>query len=78
MDVHSLDAVMEVINEGIIIRENGEVRMESDNLKDQDSWSGLMNSLWNTFNCCCDNSLIAERQCYMDPSHCGKGAASRT
>ena len=61
MDVRLLDAVMEVVNKGIIIRENGEARMESDNLKDQDSGSGLMNCLWNTFDCCGDNSLIAER-----------------
>ena len=60
MDVRLLDAVMEVVNKGIIIRENGEARMESDNLKDQDSGSVLMNCLWNTFDCCGDN-FIPER-----------------
>ena len=71
MDVRSLDAVIEVVNKGIIIRENGEARMESDNLTDQDSGSGLMNFLWNTFDCCGDiiHSLLRDR---------GKGAASRT
>ena len=78
MDVLSLDAVMEVVNKGIIIRENGEAHLESDNLKDEDSTSGLMNCLWNTFDCCGDNSLIAERQCYMDRCHRGNGGYGRS
>lgn len=77
MDVLSLEAVMDVVNKGIITRDGGEKdnRRNRSRLngnmdeKDENSVDGLMNCLWNALDCCGENSLVSERQCYADRCH---------
>jgi hypothetical protein len=73
IDVLSLDAVMEVVNKGIISSDDDAKHNSrlGGNIKDGDenSVDGLMNCLLNALDCCGDNSFVTERQCYVDRCH---------
>lgn len=77
MDVLSLDAVMEVVNKGILAREDGDVtetRRHGDGKgEDETSMDRIMNSLWNALDCCGDSgeNFVSDRRCYVDRCHRG-------
>eukprot|EP00804_Cyclotella_cryptica_P018184 CCRYP_005943-RB/>CCRYP_005943-RB protein AED:0.03 eAED:0.03 QI:454/1/1/1/0.5/0.33/3/515/1013 len=84
MDVLSLEAVMEAVNKGIVMREDDEIigsrkhhsRLKNGNLKDDDdnSVDRFLFSLWNALDCCGQNSEVAFSDKNPHSDRCRRGS----
>lgn len=85
MDVLSLEAVMEAVNKGIVMREDDEMiankkyhsRLQNGDIKEDDdnSVDRILFSLWSALNCCGQNSDVtfSDNNRHLDRCHRGSG-----